>query len=68
MRKGPVFVDEGLIELALKASEMRIRKELTEAELRDLIRKRNREIWHQGLGYLNIDFCLGELKKRRPRK
>jgi len=68
MRKTTVFVDEALIEIALKASKLRTKKEVIEAGLKELVRKKNREILRGELGSFDIDLSLDELKKRRAGK
>lgn len=65
MKKTTVFVDEVLIELALKASKLRTKKEVIEAGLRELVRKKNRDLLRGELGTFDIDLSLDELKKRR---
>jgi Arc/MetJ family transcription regulator len=68
MGKTTVFVDEALIELALKASKLRTKKEVIEAGLKELVRKKNRELLRQELGSFDIDLSLSELKRRRAEK
>jgi Arc/MetJ family transcription regulator len=65
MKKTTVFVDEALIELALKASKLRTKREVIEAGLKELVRKKNQELLRQELGSFDIDLSLDELKKRR---
>jgi Arc/MetJ family transcription regulator len=65
MAKTTVFVDEALIELALKASKLRTKREVIEAGLKELVRKKNQELLRQELGSFDIDLSLDELKKRR---
>lgn len=65
MKKTTVFVDEVLIELALKASKLRTKKEVIEAGLKELVRKKNRDLLRGELGTFDIDLSLDELKKRR---
>jgi len=68
MKKTTVFVDEALIELALKASKLRTKKQVIEAGLKELVRKKNQELLRRELGSFDIDLSLGELKKRRGGK
>ena len=68
MKKTTVFVDEMLIELALKASKLRTKKEVIEAGLKELVRKKNRDLLRGELGTFDIDLSLDELKKRRAGK
>jgi Arc/MetJ family transcription regulator len=68
MKKTTVFIDEALIELALKASKLRTKKEVIEAGLKELVRKKNRDLLRRELGSYDIDLSLDELKKRRAGK
>ena len=68
MGKTPGFIDESLIKLALKASNLRTKREVIEAGLKELVRKRNRELLRQELGTFDMDLSLEELKKRRAGK
>jgi len=68
MKKTTVFVDETLIELALRASKLKTKKEVIEAGLKELVRKKNRELLRQELGSFDIDLTLSELRRRRAEK
>jgi Arc/MetJ family transcription regulator len=68
MKKTTVFVDEALVELALKASKLRTKKEVIEAGLKELVRKKNQDLLRGELGSYDIDLSLDELKKRRAGK
>jgi len=68
MGKTTVFVDETLIELALKASKLKTKKEVIEAGLKELVRKKNQELLRQELGSFDMDLPLDELKRRRAGK
>lgn len=68
MKKTTVFVDEVLIEVALKASKLRTKREVIEAGLKELVRKKNRDLLRGELGTFDIDLSLDELKKRRARE
>lgn len=68
MRKTTVFVDEALIELALKVSNLKTKKEVIEAGLKELVRKKNRDLLRHELGTFDLDLSLRELKKRREKK
>jgi len=65
MKKTTVFVDEALIEVALKASKLRTKKEVIEAGLKELVRKKNRDLLRGELGTFDIELSLDELKKQR---
>lgn len=65
MGKTSVLVDEALIENALKATHMKSKKEVIEAGLHELIKKKNRNLLREELGSFEIDLSLEELKKLR---
>jgi Arc/MetJ family transcription regulator len=65
MGKTTVFVDEVLISHALKVSKLKTKKEVIEAGLKELLRKKNQELLLQELGSFDIDLSLDELKRRR---
>ena len=65
MGKTTVFVDETLINLALRVSNLKTKKEVIEAGLKELVRKKNRELLRQELGTFDMDLTLEELKRRR---
>ena len=68
MGKTTVVIDEKLMQEALKATNLKTKKEVIEKGLRELLRRRNREILRQELGTFDIDLSLEELKKRRAEK
>ena len=68
MGKTTVFVDEVLISHVLKVSKLKTKKEVIEAGLKELLRKKNRELLRQELGSFDIDLSLDELKRRRAGK
>jgi Arc/MetJ family transcription regulator len=68
MGKTTVFIDDILINDALKVTNLKTKKEVIEAGLRELVRKRNRELLRQELGSFDIDLSLEELKKRRAER
>jgi Arc/MetJ family transcription regulator len=68
MKKTTVFVDEALIELAIKVSKLRTKKDVIEAGLKELVRRKNRDLLRGELGSYDIDLSLDELKKRRGGK
>jgi Arc/MetJ family transcription regulator len=65
MGKITVFVDETLIRQALKATGLKTKREVIEAGLRELVRKKNQELLQKELGSFDLDLSLKELKKRR---
>jgi len=68
MSKTTVFIDDILINDALKVTNLKTKREVIEAGLRELVRKRNRELLRQELGSFDIDLSLEELKKRRAER
>ncbi len=68
MAKTTVFIDDILIKDALKVTNLKTKKEVIEAGLRELVRKRNRELLRKELGSFDIDLSLEELKKRRAER
>ena len=68
MGKTTVFLDDTLIDLALKVSNLKTKKEVIEAGLRELVKKKNREMLRRELGTFDIDLSQGELKRRRAEK
>ncbi len=68
MSKTTVVIDEKLMQEALRVTNLKTKKEVIEKGLRELLRRRNREILRQELGTFDIDLSLEELKKRRAEK
>jgi Arc/MetJ family transcription regulator len=68
MGKTTVVIDETLIREAMRATNLRTKKEVIEKGLKELLRARNRELLRQELGTFDIDLTLGELKKKRAEK
>jgi len=68
MGKTTVFVDETLIKHALQVTNLKTKKDVIEAGLRELVRKRNQELLQQELGSFDLDLSLRELKKRRAER
>ncbi len=67
MGKTTVFVDDALINQALRVTNLKTKKEVIEAGLRELLRKKNQELLGQELGSFDLDLTLGELKDRRAK-
>jgi Arc/MetJ family transcription regulator len=57
-----------LISHALKVSKLKTKKEVIEARLKELLKKKNQELLRQELGTFDIDLSLDELKRRRGGK
>ncbi len=68
MAKTTVFIDDILINYALKVTNLKTKREVIEAGLKELVRRRNRELLRQELGSFDIDLSLEELKKRRTER
>ncbi len=67
MGKTTVFVDDALMNQALRVTNLKTKKEVIEAGLRELLRKKNQELLGQELGSFDLDLTLGELKDRRAK-
>ncbi|OGP88179.1 MAG: hypothetical protein A2156_03730 [Deltaproteobacteria bacterium RBG_16_48_10] len=65
MGKTTVFVDDALINRALRITNLKTKREVIEAGLRELLRKKNQELLRRELGSFDLDLTLRELKKRR---
>jgi len=65
MGKTSVLVDETLIKDALKATHLKSKKEVIEAGLQELIRRKNRDLLREELGSFDIDLSHEELNKLR---
>ena len=68
MGKTTVFVDETLIKRALQVTNLKTKKEVIAAGLRELVRKKNQDLLQQELGSFDLDPSLKELKKRRAER
>jgi Arc/MetJ family transcription regulator len=68
MRKTTVVIDETLMQEALRVTNLQTKREVIEKGLRELLRRKNREVLRQELGTFDIDLSLEELKKRRTEK
>jgi Arc/MetJ family transcription regulator len=67
MGKTTVFVDDALMNQALRVTNLKTKKEVIEAGLRELLRKKNQELLGQELGSFDLDLTLKELKDRRAK-
>ena len=68
MGKTTVVIDETLINEALRATNLKTKREVIEKGLKELLRTRNRKLLRQELGTFDIDLSIDELKKRRAEK
>ncbi len=65
MGKTTVVLDDKLMEEALRATRLKTKREVIEEGLRELIRKKNRELLRQELGTYDIDLTIEELERLR---
>jgi Arc/MetJ family transcription regulator len=68
VKRTTVFVDEALLKLALKVSKLRTKKEVIEAGLKELVKRKGQELLRQELGSFDMDLSSTELGKRRAGK
>lgn len=65
MGRTTVIIDDKLLENALKVTKLRTKRAVIEEGLRELVRKKNRELLRKELGTFDISLSLQELKKMR---
>ena len=65
MGKTTVFVDDVLIAQALRATNLKTKREVIEAGLRELLRKKNQDLLRRELGSFDLDLTLEGLKSQR---
>jgi Arc/MetJ family transcription regulator len=65
MGKITVFIDDQLIENALRATKSKTKREVIERGLRELLRKNSQEMLKRELGTFDIDLTLDRLEKKR---
>ena len=65
MAKTTVFIDDELIEEAMKVSGVKTKKQVIAAGLRELIRRENLEALRRELGTFDLALSLDELEKLR---
>ena len=65
MAKTTVVIDDKLMAEALKVTRIKTKREVIEEGLRELLRKRNRELLRKELGSFDIDLTVDKLKKNR---
>ena len=66
--KTTVAINETLIREAMRATNLKTKKEVIETGLRELLRMKNRELLRRELGTFDINLSLEELKKKRAGK
>ncbi|HUT66405.1 MAG TPA: type II toxin-antitoxin system VapB family antitoxin [Spirochaetota bacterium] len=65
MGRTTLFIDEKLIDEARKLTKLRTKREVVEEGLRELIRKKNRELLRNELGTYEIELSPEELERLR---
>lgn len=65
MGRTTVIIDDKLLENALKVTKLRTKRAVIEEGLRELVRKKNRELLRKELGTFDISLSLQELNKIR---
>lgn len=65
MSKTTVVIDDDLMEMAIKATGAKTKKQVIEQGLRELIRKRKLQSFRKDLGTFEMSLTLKELKKLR---
>jgi Arc/MetJ family transcription regulator len=65
MGKTTVFIDDKLIEEAMKVSGLKTKKEVVTTGLEELIRRKNLEALRQELGTFDLALSLDELEELR---
>ncbi len=65
MSKTTVVIDDNLINTALQVTQLKTKKAVIEEGLREIIRKKNREILRKELGTFDLDITLESLNKDR---
>lgn len=65
MGKTTVFIDDKLLESAIKVTKARSKKEAIEKGLKELVHKKNIEALRKELGTFDIDLTLEKLNESR---
>jgi len=67
MGKTTVVIDDELIERVLSMMNLKTKKEVIEEGLKELIRKKNRELLRKELGTYDIELTHEELERLRSK-
>ena len=67
MGKTTVVLDDELIEKALRTTNLKTKKEVIEEGLKELIKKKNRELLRKELGTYDIELTQEELERLRSK-
>ena len=65
MAKTTVVIDDDLLGEAMKAAQVKTKREAIEAGLRELVRRKNLEALRQELGSFDLELSLEELGRLR---
>jgi len=65
MGRTTVIIDDELINQALKVTKLKTKRKVIEEGLKELIRKKNKEMLAKELGTFDIDLTYEELMKQR---
>ncbi len=65
MGRTTVIIDDELINQALKVTKLKTKKKVIEEGLKELIRKKNKEMLVKELGTFDIDLTYEDLMKQR---
>jgi len=68
MGKTTVVIDDALIDEAIRATNLKTKKEVIEKGLKELLRTNKRKLLRQELGTFDIELSLEELKQKRSEK
>lgn len=67
MGKTTVVLDDELIEKAISMTNLKTKKKIIEEGLKELIRKKNRELLRKELGTFDIELTHSELERLRSK-
>jgi Arc/MetJ family transcription regulator len=65
MKRTTVFIDESLLEEAIRLTGAKTRRQVITAGLRELVRMHHRKAFVRELGTFDLDLTLEELKELR---
>lgn len=65
MRRTTVFIDEALLEEAIKLTGAKTRRQVITAGLRELVRMHHRKAFARELGTFDLDLTIEELTELR---
>jgi len=65
MKRTTVFIDENLLDEAIRLTGAKTRRQVITAGLRELVRRHHRKAFARELGTFDLDLTLEELKELR---